>query len=346
MRRRRALLLAGFWLLQAVIIYVGWPAVIDPRFLLSRTAEWADMLGDGEYIAITIAVIVSLTAMQAAFVRPVHAPTRRKPGLDPTKSLFCDACGYFLSNLASAVAIAFVSATAITFAAGIIGGWDVLEFSTSIPELRHVIFFGTLIGGAIVLTPLLMWRCRETTPVWISLVIAVFAITGLFTACVLTLLSAAELIRGSELPDQTRRVICALPVVVGWMIATPLLIAFMRRGPRDSRLARLASLIFLGTVIETVAVLPIDFVIRKRTNCYCEQGTFWALMILGSVGAFALGPAVYLLPIGRRRRRWLLGRCEVCGYDMAATPKAERCPECGAGWRPNDSSVADPTTDN
>jgi rubrerythrin len=53
-----------------------------------------------------------------------------------------------------------------------------------------------------------------------------------------------------------------------------------------------------------------------------------------SVGIVALGPAVLLPILSRRRKRWYAGRCDACGYDMTGTPSADRCPECGAGWRP------------
>lgn len=98
-------------------------------------------------------------------------------------------------------------------------------------------------------------------------------------------------------------------------------------------MARVASVLFLGTAVETAAVLPLDVVVRRRSTCYCGESTFWSLVILGAVGFFALGPVLYLMPFQKRRRRWLGGRCEVCGYDMRSTPRAERCPECGSGWR-------------
>jgi hypothetical protein len=49
---------------------------------------------------------------------------------------------------------------------------------------------------------------------------------------------------------------------------------------------------------------------------------FWFLTLL-----WAIWPAVVLVRWGRKRRRFAAGRCQVCGYDLRATP--ERCPECG-----------------
>jgi hypothetical protein len=118
---------------------------------------------------------------------------------------------------------------------------------------------------------------------------------------------------------------------LSWLIFTPLLVAFARRRQRET--ARISAGLFLGTLVETVAIIPLDVMVRRKTDCYCGQGTFWALVACGSVGLFALGPAIFLPILGRRRKRWYAGHCDACGYDMSGTPAADRCPECGAGWR-------------
>jgi hypothetical protein len=43
---------------------------------------------------------------------------------------------------------------------------------------------------------------------------------------------------------------------------------------------------------------------------------------------FAILPAMTALPMIRRRRRFGIGKCIHCGYDLRASP--EQCPECGA----------------
>jgi hypothetical protein len=122
-------------------------------------------------------------------------------------------------------------------------------------------------------------------------------------------------------------------VGVSWVIYTPLLMRFCRTGPRETLLSRIASRLFLGTMVEAAAIIPIDVMIRRKTDCYCAQGTYLGLSICGTVGLFVAGPAVFLPILMKRRRRWYEGRCDMCAYDMSGCLDAQRCPECGSGWR-------------
>lgn len=122
-------------------------------------------------------------------------------------------------------------------------------------------------------------------------------------------------------------------LLAGWVIATPLVLAFIRKGRRETMLARLAARLFTGTIIEAAAIIPIDVLIRRKEDCVCTTGTYFALVACGGVGIFALGPVIVLPVLARRRKRWYASHCDVCGYDMSTTLKLDRCPECGTGWR-------------
>jgi hypothetical protein len=122
-------------------------------------------------------------------------------------------------------------------------------------------------------------------------------------------------------------------VLTSWAVATPLLIAFVRAGRKETFLARLSRRLLIGTVVETALLIPLDVMVRRKTNCYCWAGTYWGLTLCGAIGVFALGPAVFLPVLARRRATWYGGHCGVCGYDMTGDMKAARCPECGTGWR-------------
>jgi hypothetical protein len=123
---------------------------------------------------------------------------------------------------------------------------------------------------------------------------------------------------------------------LAWALTTPLLYAFCRKARRDTLIARLSTRLFLGTMIETLAIIPLDVMVRKRTDCYCGSGSFLALTTTGTVGLFAMGPAIFAPFIARRRKRWWQSRCEACNYNMSGNLDADRCPECGAGWRAAD----------
>ena len=122
-------------------------------------------------------------------------------------------------------------------------------------------------------------------------------------------------------------------VLVGWIAGFFLVSAFVRHGRRENALARLSARLFVGTILEAAAIIPLDALVRRKEDCVCATGTYLALIGCAAIGLFTIGPAVFLPLLARRRRRWYAGQCEVCGYDMTPTPKAERCPECGSGWR-------------
>ena len=168
---------------------------------------------------------------------------------------------------------------------------------------------------------------------WLSLAIAGALIALMVGAVVLAVADAAWLVLGDDVYEGPWVTVWLVVMGVSWLVFTPLLIRFCRARPRETLLSRLASRLFLGTIIETAAIIPLDVMIRRKTDCDCLQGTYWALSLCGAVGLFIAGPAVFLPILAKRRRRWHHGRCEVCAYDMTGCIDAERCPECGTGWR-------------
>lgn len=122
-------------------------------------------------------------------------------------------------------------------------------------------------------------------------------------------------------------------VVAAWIPATFALWSFVRKERRDTTLARLAARLFLGTIVEAVATVPIAVMIRRKTSCYCGTGSFFSLILCAGLGWFTLGPAIFLPMLAKRRQRWYGGHCDACGYDMSGCLSADRCPECGTGWK-------------
>ena len=171
---------------------------------------------------------------------------------------------------------------------------------------------------------------RRGVPIVLSLAVGGLLAAGLAVAAFCAVTQLIEVYAGRVgMPGWA-----PLGVLVGaWVIATPLLIVFSRGRRREDWLHRVASGLFLGTIIEAAAIIPLDALVRRREDCICVTGTYMALAICGAVGLFVLGPGIFLPLLARRRRRWYAGHCEVCGYDMSGKLDADCCPECGAGWR-------------
>ncbi len=311
-------LLAVYWLAQSAVIYVGWSVLFcnDADDFAKLPHVWVDE----EYAPWAFLAVVLITAGQVAFVLPVRPPRDGAPGR-----------------------LAMLARHAVAgLAAGAIAGLCTAGLMVS-PELFRVIQWSSPLNGwaviwgafgtvAVVTTGVLMVRCRDRTPIGISIGVAAMASAALLIGLASGVIEACELIRGDELDDGFYALAILGGLGVGWMVGTPLIAAFVRAGPRETRLQRLAARLFLGTVIEAVAIIPLDVMVRRRTDCYCGEGTFWSLTFCGSVGVLMLGPGIFLL-LGRRRKRWLAGRCEICDYDMSGCMDAGRCPECGAGWK-------------
>lgn len=117
-----------------------------------------------------------------------------------------------------------------------------------------------------------------------------------------------------------------------WALPSVLLARFCTLGRKETVLGRLAQRILAGTAAEAALLIPIDAMVRRKTDCHCAEGSFIGLTLLGAVGFVGLGPLVLLPLFAKRRRGWYRTHCGACGYDMTGGTGQERCPECGAPW--------------
>lgn len=126
-------------------------------------------------------------------------------------------------------------------------------------------------------------------------------------------------------------------IVVSWLVWSLALIVFARRHQGRNVLARVIGLLFAGTIIEVLIVVPIDVMLRRRTDCYCVVGSFWSLTLSAWALLWLTGPGIIIGALARRHRLWIETHCASCGYAKGPSP-GERCPECGFAWE----AAADP----
>lgn len=214
---------------------------------------------------------------------------------------------------------------------------------------REGIVISLTVGGIVaVLQGLFLLPVRKpglkptARSVWMTIGTAGLAAAVLFTGLFMSMVEVCLTLLEIHFPGLDPGAFWMTLAVMGaaWAVATPLLISFTRPHQRETALGRIAAGLFTGTLVEVVAIVPLDVMIRRKHDCYCIAGTFVALVLCGGVGLFALGPAIYLPILARRRKRWYAGHCAVCGYDMSGNPGADRCPECGSGWRTVDAGEA------
>jgi hypothetical protein len=121
--------------------------------------------------------------------------------------------------------------------------------------------------------------------------------------------------------------------LVTWCIMTPLLVTFLKKGSPEQRLVRIASALFIGTVVEALSAVGILAMISRKSSCVCATFSFAALLFAFGAGFVVFGPAVLLLVIWRRSRFRPGGLCPVCGGKLGRAEFDDQCPHCGAGWK-------------
>jgi len=207
-----------------------------------------------------------------------------------------------------------------------------------------VLFYGL---QAAFLTGAPHWRWPRPTgrrPMWVSLVVGGLAVSLLTLGLAGTLVSLFHADQAvGNIVETFNSGIGARPGDFPWAFAVfmavvwagwLLFFAMVWASKPLSAFRPVYRLVLAGSVLELLITVPVDVQVRKRTTCYCGEGTFLGLVIGITLAAWAFGPGLVLLFLARRlERRRELQVCIGCGYDLRRLP-GNRCPECGRPFEP------------
>jgi hypothetical protein len=314
--RRISLLIAALWLVQFAIFYAAPAAILG--FSDSLDFSWTTDLLDKDHAPLGLLIATFVSAVQGAFLLPIAQPRLKT---NPAPSL--------VRLVLMAFCLAAVLAGAATYILAELAETRAVNFGE---DYLVAAFWATTFALGVPGFAFMSWRFRRGIPIVISMLMAALMAGVLLAGLIMAAFALVRLVSGTGTPSWAWYWILIPSPLVSWAIFTPLIIAFVRKGRPETRLAKLAAALLIGSTIEAVAVLPLHVMIRKRTSCYCEEASYWSLVASMSVGLVTFGPAVYLLVWKRHQLRIAEGHCRACGYDMQGNLKADRCPECGAGW--------------
>jgi hypothetical protein len=314
-----------YWGAQAAAAYLLFPMFFD---------GWGGMAAWREPgYAVTVAMVLgAIMLMQASLVMPVRPP--QQPDAPRTGGFEVWVGGAALGAMAAYLCAVVVACLGIFEALGFGDGWWLLA----------VFAAAFIVGGGLGVAALTRLSSANGVPVRVSIAVLALASAHLTVAALFGLAGVVELAVNEPFGSAELLVLAGVILLLNWLVGAVAMWTFTRSRDPESALRCLVSRLFLGTLIETAALIPIDVMIRRKTSCYCEETTLWALTFCWGVGTLTLGPAIWLVPLSKRRRRWHGGRCEVCDYDMSGCMKSLRCPECGAGWRTS-GALAEPQQD-
>ncbi len=167
----------------------------------------------------------------------------------------------------------------------------------------------------------------------ISLIIAAAVASGLTFGLIFAFATFAEVVLEMNLDfdGSTAEMLVTAIFVGSWAFWSAVLLFYCRGIWADRTLGRVVGLLIGGTVLEALVVLPLDIMVRRRTDCYCFAGTLFALCIATVATLWLAGPGIVIALTSKKHRRWREFHCFRCGYAKGPSPGAV-CPECGYAW--------------
>ncbi len=113
-----------------------------------------------------------------------------------------------------------------------------------------------------------------------------------------------------------------------WAIWAAILFRYWRDGDRYTQLSRIVRALIAGSVVEAIVAAPVQAIVSRQNDCYCERGSYTTLVCSSVVLFWAFGPGIVLLFLRENyRRARLFPHCQKCGYDLRGGLRV--CPECG-----------------
>ncbi len=191
-------------------------------------------------------------------------------------------------------------------------------------------------------------RCRpelstEGRPLWTTLVGAGAVAAVLTMAMLFSLLDLILILLNSNAPeDQYNGLgfpddwwagtgLMAALLTVSWLIWSALLMVFCKPAAGSGQLGRWIGLLLQATIFEVLITIPIDIMVRRRSDCYCSTASFFSICCSTWAFLWLTGPGIMLGLTSKRRRLFFEHNCHVCHHPRGPTPGA-RCPECGNPW--------------
>jgi hypothetical protein len=169
-------------------------------------------------------------------------------------------------------------------------------------------------------------RLDSRKPLWLSLVAGAFIMALVSGGLLLTLMSLAWILGGPADGSGFSWFILLAILPVAWVVWSSLFAALWTTNTAGYR--RMYSVLLGGTFLELLITVPVDIQVRKRTDCYCAHGTFFALPLGILLAVWCFGPGLVLLFLTRRSQRQRRpGFCHGCGLDLRDS-FVMRCPEC------------------
>jgi hypothetical protein len=318
-RRSRWRWVFAFWVIEAVLV----------QFFAVQVTTWEESKSWSERLVAPFApevlhgfgpFVLMVIAGQGVLLLPARFPRREG------ESGFARAAARIACGLGAATVVQFLIWGGVFLS-------NTLGCTVKIPD---TLLHGTgslllALGVTITVAFVLKYAYPDGVPAIFQASLAGLAGAILCAALIASAFGVVSYASGGTGDLDARPVLLALSLtfLCTWGVATPFVLSLLRRPDGMDRIACISRWVLGGTIVHFAALIPLDVMVRRRSNCHCETATFWSLLGTLGIGAFALGPVVFLLPFNRRRAALRRGICFSCGYDLRSLPAGTRCPECG-----------------